>query len=1089
MTDSRLIETAFPLKQVSLDSVHEKNVRHGHVSTLHIWPARRPLAASRAALLATLLPDPGAAEDRRAVLGRMAGKIVEVPSTSGERMKEETRGGILHWGREAEEEGAAEIGNLREEIRRAFGGRAPRVLDPFAGGGAIPLEAMRLGCEAVAADLNPVAWFILRCTLHYPHRLAGQARALPEFALRDQRFVEGFLKARGITGKTALREELARLGHGDGEPVQVDSLRSDDETLASRADLAWHLRAWGQRVLDEVRRQLAARYPTYAEFEPVRRKGRRRTAARPPELRYRPRPAQLLDPDEHGRVSTASLNAEFDSLYLENDANPRWIAKPPVAYLWARTARCSGCRVEVPLLKTRWLCRKEKKRVLLTLGSREGDGSIDLGIEHGVPEGSGGAGQKREHDRKLGAGTMSGSGAACPCCGAVATMEDIRIEGRAGRLGERMTAVVVDGQEGKEYRLPTEVEIEAARVMEEELDRLYGEIPFGLPDEATPKAGVGAARAFSVDGYGLNAWRKLYTKRQLLVSGTFVREIRRSAALMGSGGPLEHDSESLSPGGSSGAYPEEWVEALVAYLASAISRMVDRGNVLATWQNDSDKIGHAFSRFALPMVWDFAESCPVADTTGGFIQAVEWVARVVEHLQSAAQGMPAPSVLQQSAIEPQSGPFDVICTDPPYYDAIPYSDLMDFFHVWLRRVLLGVSPETDAVFAEPLGPKWDHATGDGELIDDASRFGGDREASKANYENGMARAFSRFHEALRDDGRLVLVFANKQPDAWETLVSALTRAGFVVDGSWPIQTERQSRQRSLASAALSSSIWLVCKKRPASARPGWDGRVLAEMQENIAGRLLDFWDAGIRGPDFVWAATGPALEAFSRHPVVRKADSPGERLTVAEFLRQVRRMVVGFVVSRLLAQDSGAEGELDDPTTYYLLHRSDFGLRAAPAGACILYALSCNLADADLAGRLDLLARGGRAAATAEDEDAAEQEGETSGSEARLKPWNRRHARDLGELSADGSLPPLIDCVHKLMQLWKTGQQSRVDAYLEARGLWRHELFARVVQALIELAGGDSEERTTLESIQNHIGARGDAPVPRQAEFQIGESS
>ena len=534
----------------------------------------------------------------------------------------------------------------------------------------------------------------------------------------------------------------------------------------------------------------------------------------------------------------------------------------------------------------------------------------------------------------------------------------------------------------------------------------------------------------------------------------------------------------------------------MVYLASSISRLVDRGNVLATWQNDSDKIGHAFSRFVLPMVWDFAESCPVADTTGGFNQAVEWVARVVEHLQAAAQGMPAPSVLQQSAIEPQSGPFDVICTDPPYYDAIPYSDLMDFFYVWLRRVLLGVSPETDAVFAEPLGPKWDHAAGDGELIDDASRFGGVREASKANYENGMARAFSRFHEALRDDGRLVIVFANKQPDAWETLVSALTRAGFVVAGSWPIQTERQSRQRSLASAALSSSIWLVCKKRPASARPGWDGRVLGEMQENIAGRLHDFWDAGIRGPDFVWAATGPALEAFSRHPVVRKADSPGERLTVAEFLRRVRRMVVGFVVSRLLAQDGGAEGELDDPTTYYLLHRSDFGLRAAPAGACILYALSCNLSDADLAGRLDLLARVGRAATTADDaaatageEDAAEQERETSGSEARLKTWNRRRARDLGEPSPDGSSPPLIDCLHKLMQLWKAGQRSRVDAYLEARGLWRHELFARVVQTLIELAEGGSEERTTLESIQNHIGARGGAAAPRQAAFQLGESS
>ena len=200
--DRRLIEVAFPLKQVSLDSVHEKNVRHGHISTLHIWPARRPLAASRAALLATLLPDPGDPDKRRKLLRRMAGEVVEVADSRTGKLKEETRGGILHWGRERElDEGqgrkareAREIAAFRREIRKAFGGRAPRVLDPFAGGGAIPLEAMRLGCETVASDLNPVAWFVLRGTLHYPHLLAGQRRTLPDFALRDRDYMAGILQ-------------------------------------------------------------------------------------------------------------------------------------------------------------------------------------------------------------------------------------------------------------------------------------------------------------------------------------------------------------------------------------------------------------------------------------------------------------------------------------------------------------------------------------------------------------------------------------------------------------------------------------------------------------------------------------------------------------------------------------------------------------------------------------------------------------------------------------------------------------------------------------------------------------------------------
>ena len=1064
MTDRRLIEAAFPLKQVSLDSVHEKNVRHGHVSTLHIWPARRPLAASRAALLATLLRDPGSEEGRSRLLGRIAGTVESAPARGGERSRKETRGGILHWGRESEAAGAGEIARFRAEIRKAFGGRAPRVLDPFAGGGAIPLEAMRLGCEVTAADLNPVAWFLLRCTLHYPRLLAGETRPLPGFAVLDREFAEAFLKARGITRAAALREALARLGHGDEEPVQVTSL-GNAESPTSNAEVAWHLRAWGQWVLAAARRELAARYPTYAEFEAVRRKGRRR-ADRRPDVRCRPRPARLLAPDGDGRVSAASLNTEFDSRYLENEANPRWVAKPVVAYLWARTVRCGGCRAEIPLLKTCWLCRKAWKRVRLTLQPRDDGAGVDFGIEHDVPEDRGNAAQRRERDRKLGVGTMGASGARCPGCGAISTTKDIRAEGVAGRLGERMTAVVVDGQEGKEYRLPTDQEIEVARVEREELETLYAEIPFGLPDESivAERPSPNSRGASDLPRYGFDTWRTLFTGRQLLALGTFIRAMRRCAEAMGD-------------------YPDDWREALVAHLAPSISRLVDRGSALATWTSGPEQVSHAFARFALPMVWDFAESCPLADATGGFIQAVEWISRVVEHTEAAVAEAPAPRVELRSATEPPSDRFDLVCTDPPYSDAIPYSDLMDFFHVWLRRTLHGLSPAVDAAFARPLGPKWDADTNDGELVDQPGRFDTDAAKSRQVYEEGMLRAFQRCRDALRDDGRMVVVFANKKPADWATLVSALIRAGFVVDASWPIQTERDSKVA--GGARLSSSIWLVCKKRPATARRGWDKTVLAEMQVNVTERLRAFWDAGIRGPDFVWAATGPALEAFSRHAVVKTADAPGEQLTVDDFLRRVRRMVVGFVVSRLLDQRDGATGELDDPTTYYLLHRKDFGLAPAPAGACILYALSCNVSDADLAGRMDLLAGGGRAASADDDVD---NNSEASGSNVRLKPWNRRRDRDLGDPSPDGGQPSLIDCVHKLMQLWKTGEQSRVDAYLEARGLWRHEIFARVVQAITELAERGSEERATLESIQTHIRNHGGVSVPRPMALDYGTS-
>ena len=1060
----RLIEVAFPLKQVSLDSVHEKNVRHGHISTLHIWPARRPLAAARAALIATLLPDPGDPTQRQAILERMAGRVTEkverkrVNGRIVEKVKEETTGGILHWGRE----NGPDLDWFRKEIRKAYGGRAPKVLDPFAGGGAIPLEAMRLGCEVTAMDINPVAWFILKCTLEYPQKLTGQTRPLPEFALADPEFMEAFLKAKGFK-RARLRTFLERLGHGKGEGLQLGELSEYDSLF--EADLAWHVRAWGRWVLARARRELASYYPTYAEFQPLTPTGDDDE-----------RPMRLLEVDDNGVAQLEPLNAELNASYLKDPRNPRWVAKPTVAYLWARTVSCKQCRATLPLLKTRWLCKKDNKRVLLAMEPNADRTGMVFEVQPDVPQTGGNGAQRREHDKRIGAGTMSRTGGTCPCCGAIMTMGDVRFEGQSGRLGSLMTAVVVDGVKSKEYRLLTDHEREISQVSEEQLQALYAEIPFGLPEEPTPKAGSGASRAFSVDGYGFRTWRKLFTNRQLTAMAAFLMV-----------------SESTGQLAQINEMSESWVEGIRAYLASMLNRLANQNSTISRWNNRGEKVEGTFSRFALPIVWDFAETNPLSAATGGYQSALEWVSRVVSHTCSAASASTFSEVLCRSALESSSEKVDIIVTDPPYYDAIPYSDAMDFFYVWLRRSARGLSPEFPTAFSSPLGPKWDHDRDDGELIDDASRFSGDKELSKKNYEDGMARSFQACHAVLKRDGRLVVVFANKQPDAWETLVAALIRAGFVVDGSWPIQTERSTRVRAMSSSALASSVWLVCKKRPPS-RPGWDNIVLEEMRENITQKLRDFWDAGIRGPDFVWAATGPALEAFSKHPVVKKANAPDEIMSVSDFLREVRRMVVDFVVGRVLTQDGEeAVTGLDDVTTYYLLHRHDFGLDDAPVGGCILYAMSCNLSDSALVNQHDMLAQSRNGSAADEpDGDPSEDadDGDSGGgAKVKLKAWNQRRGRNLGLDGAGGRPVPLIDQVHKLMQLWRAGDQVRVNEYLDSRGLQRNALFHQIIQALIELSAEGSDERAILEALSNHAVAHGDVRAPRYRQLIFGEAS
>ncbi|MBX9721391.1 MAG: DUF1156 domain-containing protein, partial [Candidatus Obscuribacterales bacterium] len=782
----RLIETAFPLKQASLASVHEKNVRHGHLSTLHIWPARRPLAASRAALIATLIPDPISAEERKLLLEKIGGeiskKIVRDTDEDGnvtEEEKEIVTGGVLSWGRE----NSQDMDEFRKTIFDAYG-RAPRVIDPFAGGGAIPLEAMRLGCDVTAADINPVAWFILKCTLDYPQRHAGKKWPLPDFVRQWPDFVADFRNNKIQKRKSAKQTHFA-------DPKQINfSLEHDFD-----ADLAWHIRAWGRWVLERSRQDLAAKYLT--------------------------------------------VNGE-----------------PTVAYLWARTARDKLTAGAIPLLKTFWLCKKSGRRVALLPLPSEDKKAVTFQLltedllkrpaqiiashpvlsEWGV--------EPSTFTEFLNKGTMNSAGVWSPLSGRPGmnslSMADLRRQGQQELLGAQVTAVVIDRAEGKTarkgYRLPTAEELQAADVDEEQLEQAFADLPFGIPDEPLPPVGT---LGFRIPLYGFKKWREVFTNRQLLAQATFMKHSREAFKLLQPSNP-------------------ELAEAVLAYLALNCDRVANRGSTMCMWSTDANKIEQTFARFAMPMKWDYCEAVPTENYSGGYLGQLEFVAKYVAHALEMGGTRP-PQVLCRSALSESPDLYDAIVTDPPYYGAIPYSDLMDFFLIWLRRCLHGISPEIDEVFIDALGPKWNHQKNDGELIDDQSRFNGDAKASKQSYEDGMAKAFATSLSKLTDVGRMFVVFANKEVDAWETLVGGLIRGGAVVTASWPVQTEKVGGLRNLNRASLSSSVWLVCRKRLKTAQAGWEEQVLDAMhqtlfqpRESLGNRniLQYYFDLGIRGPDF-----------------------------------------------------------------------------------------------------------------------------------------------------------------------------------------------------------------------------------------------
>jgi len=1034
---TRLIEVAFPLEQASVASVHEKNVRHGHISTLHIWPARRPLAASRAALLATLLPDPGNAEDRQKLLDLIGGKVVVKMVTEqdedGNPVSEQKRtveGGVLAWGQEND----PAIDKLRDQIREFYGGRAPKVLDPFAGGGAIPLEAMRLGCEVTASDLNPVAWFILKCTLDYPQQFAGKKWPLPEFVNDWPDFVEDFL-----TGKIRKRKGTDRPHFTDHKQYSLDNSpksgnaeRLEGIKFLPDADLAWQVRAWGRWVLERARQDLSVRYPII--------KG-----------------------------------------------------EPTVAYLWARTARDPRTAGRIPLLKTFWLCKKKGKRAALLPVPKEDGSGVTFKL---LRDDDLSSPQRLIHENPhlqaweitqetlmdfLRTGTMNRAGVWSPCSGRPGVialrMEDLRRQGQQGLLGVQMTVVVAETTQGKRtiktYRLPADEELEAANVDIDDLERVFSDIPFGIPNEPTPiGGGSGASRAFSLRRYGLNVWRDLFTPRQLLALATFAKHIRAAVKALS-------DQEC------------KHAEAVGAYLSVTLDRLADRSSAICSWTIDYDQIRNTFARFALPMCWDLAECVTTAEVSGGYPGQLELIAKYIDSATATGLASCPVNVKRASALADnnKASSLDVVITDPPYYDAIPYSDLMDFFYIWLRRTLSGASPEVDEVFAESLAPKWNRELNDGELIDDESRFDGNREASKRSYEDGMARAFKASCDKLSENGRLVIVFANKSVDAWETLVGALIRGGAVVSASWPIQTEREARARGQASAALSSSVWLVCRKRSEKTRAGWDVQVLERMREilfnprhALGGRniLQYYFDLGIKGPDFLWAALGPALEAYSEHPFVKKTE--GGLMTVPAFLTEVRRLVLQFALGELpgfqdlqaQTQGRGESVELDAVTQYYLLHRSSFGLETTPAGACILYAQGCGKTETELKVVWNIIEQGGQSKKGRPRKDAEEDEGDeeqSSGNEFQLRGWEERAADEqLGE-PHNGQPAPLIDRLHRLMALFHRNQAAEVQTQYEAWGLASERAFPALIQATRELAMRDRQdtERRLIEAIATQL--------------------
>ncbi len=777
----RLAEVDFPIAEVSRHAAREKSLRHGHPSTLHLWWARRPLASSRAVLLGLLLPDPCdahcPAEFKRAAREILA-DVRQSPRSDEDLQKALLWfiGAFANWDMAANR---TYLKVARELVCAAYPDEPPLVVDPFAGGGSIPLEALRLGCEAFASDLNPVACLILKVLL----------------------------------------EDIPR--HGP--------------------KLAEELRRVGAEIKRQAEEELADLYPKDAD------------------------------------------------------------GATPIAYLWARTVRCESpdCGAEIPIFRSPWLSKKGAKgaryfreakdgqAVALLMDTKPLGGPVTFRVARGH-----GSEEAQPGFMRLGGTKARGNNAnvICPCCSTVLSGTrknprtviqlsaqrggaDVAFNAHGQRTsGAMMLAVVTlrPGEQGRHYRLPNESDYGAVRRAQarltsilDERDRRRSVGLSPIPNEPLPPMGT---LGFRIQRYGMLQWGDLFTARQKVSLATYASLIRS-------------------------------VSSLPVFLAVVLSRIANGSSSLCRWNPNpggfAEKIEATFARQALPIVWDFAETSPVAGTSGDWEGALTWLEKVVQHVGSSLTKSGTVTLADATGHPLPDETASVLFTDPPYYDAVPYADLSDFFLVWLKRSL-----PTHPLLRDPFDPANPLSPKRREAVQDETKQEDGRVKDRAWFEEAMARAFAEGRRALRDDGVGSVVFAHKTTEGWEALLSGMIRGGWTITGSWPIATEMGARLRARDSAALATSVHLICRPRPEDAPVGDWGQILRDLPRRVGDWMERLQHEGVRGADLVFGCIGPALEVFSRYTSVEIAD--GHEVVLAEYLEKVWEVVGRSALAQVL---------------------------------------------------------------------------------------------------------------------------------------------------------------------------------------------
>jgi len=693
-----------------------------------------------------------------------------------------------------------------------------------------------------------------------------------------------------------------------------------------------------------------------------------------------------------------------------------------VGYLWSRCIPCQNprCDAIVPLIKHFWLANTNKRKFILVpivTGKKISFKIINIKTEK-CPSG---------FDPKN--GTISSGKATCRVCNHRMDGHTVKLLFNQRKKTEQINVVISKrkNHSGKIYKIANDNDYAILQKAKEALAektkqyiKKHGINP--IPVDPTPEGkGSGAERAFSVRNYGMNKWADLFNDRQKLVLLTFVEKIVEAADKIMTNNP------------TTGL-------AVLTYLAIIFDRLVDKNSTLCTYSTTRENIEHVFGRQALPMVWDYAEVNPF--TSVGWPNMEQWVLRALEHLTSIRTTSTGTARHASATSLPFDDEFfDAVAADPPYYDNVPYSHLSDYFYVWLKTILGSRFP---VLFTTPLTPKRD------EIVAYSNRSGG-KNAGKLFFEERLARSFQEIYRVLKPDGIAIIVYAHKSTDGWETLINSLLEAGLVVTAAWPLHTEMKGRLRSKKSAALFSSIYMVCRKIKKDA-VGFYPDVRRDLKKHLDKKLDQLWQEGISGADFFISSIGSAIEVYGKYNIV--LDFKDNLVPVLDLLEDTRIMVTDYAIDKVMRGEFAAE--LSKMTRFYILWRWAHGEANVPFDEAhkLAQSIGINLAEEWDTGFL-----------------------------RKDKEYIRVVGPDERDHHGLEESRELIDILHYALWLWRSSKANAASRFLASKGYKDSEALRRVAQAISESLSGakNSKEKDWIDGMFG--GMFGNGTDPAQAKL------